>query len=44
MGLATIYVNLIINGKRTFKQVPKMLKEKVRTLLIEKELEEFIKD
>lgn len=42
MALAVIYVNLIIAEKRTFKQVPKFLKPKVRELLIAMELEELI--
>lgn len=42
--MAVIYVDLIIKGLRTFKQVPKRLKEKVKKLLIELELEEFLEE
>lgn len=40
--MAVIYVTLIIKGKRTFKQVPSILKEQVRQLLIDLELEHLI--
>ena len=39
--MALIYVDLIIKGLRTFKQVPKRLKNKVKNILIELELEEL---
>ena len=41
-SMAVIYVALIIKGKRTFASVPKTIKEKVRELLIDLELEELI--
>lgn len=33
--MAAIYANLIINGRKTFAQVPAKLKDKVREILIE---------
>lgn len=33
--MAAIYANLIINGRKTFAQVPAKLKDKVRDILIE---------
>lgn len=42
--MAVIYVALIIKGKRTFAQVPDRLKEQVRQLLIDLELEELIEE
>lgn len=40
--MAVIYVALIIKGKKTFAEVPARLKEAVRQLLIDLELEELI--
>ena len=40
--MAVIYVALIIKGKRTFAQVPSVLKASVRELLVELELESLI--
>lgn len=40
--MAVIYVALIIKGKRKFSQVPATIKEQVRQLLIDLELEELI--
>lgn len=40
--MAAVYVALIIKGKRTFASVPATLKEKVREMLIDLELEELI--
>ena len=40
--MAVIYVALIIKGKRTFSSVPETIKEQVRQLLIDPELEELI--
>ena len=40
--MAVIYVALIIKGKRTFSSVPEIIKEQVRQLLIDLELEELI--
>ena len=42
--MAVIYVALIIKGKKTFSQVPDRLKEQVRQLLIDLELEELIEE
>lgn len=42
--MAVIYVALIIKGKKTFAQVPDRLKEQVRQLLIDLELEELIEE
>ena len=40
--MATIYVALIIKGKRTFSSVPERIKEEVRQILIDLELEYLI--
>lgn len=40
--MAVIYVALIIKGKRTFSSVPATIKEQVRQILIDLELEELI--
>lgn len=40
--MAVIYVALIIKGKRTFASVPAVIKEQVRELLIDLELENLI--
>ena len=40
--MAVIYVALIVKGKRTFASVPETIKEKVRELLIDLELEELV--
>lgn len=42
--MAVIYVALIIKGKKTFSQVPDRIKEQVRQLLIDLELEELIEE
>lgn len=42
--MAVIYVALIIKGKRTFAQVPAAIKEQVRELLIDLELESLIEE
>lgn len=41
--MVIIYVQLIIKGKRTFESVPAILKEKVKQILIDMELEELAK-
>jgi hypothetical protein len=41
-SMAVIYVALIVKGKRTFASVPETIKEKVRVLLIDLELEELV--
>lgn len=40
--MAVIYVALIVKGKRTFAQVPAVIKEQVKELLIDLELESLI--
>lgn len=40
--MAVIYIQLILKGKRTYKQVPEKLKPQVKQLLIDLELEELI--
>lgn len=40
--MAVIYVTLIVKGKRTFKSVPSVIKEQVREMLIDLELEDLI--
>lgn len=40
--MAVIYATLIVKGKRTFASVPAILKEQVRQMLIDLELEELI--
>lgn len=40
--MAVVYATLIINGKKEFKKVPERLKEQVRQVLIDLELEELI--
>lgn len=40
-GMDVVYATLIINGYRTFKQVPRILKERVKQRLIELGLEEL---
>lgn len=40
--MAVIYVALIIKGKRTFESVPATLKQQVKELLIDLELESLV--
>lgn len=40
--MAMCYVTCIVAGTRTFKQVPKFLKAKVKELLISMDLEELV--
>lgn len=40
--MAVIYATLIVKGKRTFASVPKTLKEAVREILIDLELDHLI--
>ena len=40
--MAMLWASKIILGKKTFSQVPKLLKEQVREILIENGLEELI--
>ncbi|HFK7038848.1 MULTISPECIES: CD1375 family protein [Listeria] len=39
--MAAIYANLILNGVKTFSQVPKMLQDQVKELLIQLGCEEL---
>lgn len=39
--MAVIYATLIIKGKRTYAQVPTILKPKVKEILIDLDLEEL---
>lgn len=39
--MTMIYAQLIIKGKKTFKEVPDKLKEQVKSILIDLELEEL---
>lgn len=42
--MAVAYATLIVNGKRTFAQVPTLLREKVRQVLIDLECPELAAD
>lgn len=42
--MAVVYVTLIINGKKEFGDVPKLLKDKVKELLIDLDLKELIQE
>lgn len=42
--MAVVYATLIINGKKTFAEVPQVLKEKVRQVLIDLDLEELAQE
>lgn len=42
--MAMVYVSLIIKGKKTYSQVPKTLKEQVKEILIDLELEYLIEE
>jgi hypothetical protein len=41
-NMAVIYVALIVKGKRTYASVPDVLKEQVKEMLIDLELEDLI--
>lgn len=41
--IAELWVQEIINGNKTYEQVPRLLKDKVKAILIEKGLEELTK-
>lgn len=43
-NVAVIYATLIVNGKKTFADVPKLIKEKVRQVLIDLDLEELTQE
>ena len=40
--MAMLWVQQIINGKKTYSQVPRLLKEQVKELLIDSGLEELV--
>lgn len=42
--IAMLWANQIILGKKTYKQVPKLLKEQVREILIDAGMEELIEE
>ena len=42
--MAMLWAQMIMLGKRTFKQVPKLLKEQVREILIDSGCEELIEE
>ena len=42
--MAMVYVSLIIKGRRTFSSVPATIKEQVRQILIDCELEYLIEE
>jgi hypothetical protein len=39
--MAVIYATLIVKGKKNFSQVPELIKEQVRQILIDLECEEL---
>jgi len=39
-----VYATLIVKGSKTFAQVPAVLKEQVKAILIDLELEELARD
>lgn len=41
--MAIIYATLIMNGKKTYSQVPERLKEQVKQVLVDLELEDLAK-
>lgn len=42
--MAMLWAQQIMLGKKTFRQVPKLLKEKVKEILIDSGMEELITD
>lgn len=42
--MAVVYATLIINGKKRFSDVPALIKDKVRQVLIDLDLEELIQE
>ena len=40
--MAVIYVELIVKGKRTYADIPEVIKPQVREILIDLELEDLI--
>ncbi len=43
-NMAVVYATLIIKGKKKFSDVPLLLKEKVKEVLIDLDLEELIQE
>ena len=41
-NMAVIYVALILKGKRTFAEIPAVIKPKVKEMLVDLELEDLI--
>ena len=41
--MAVIYATLIVKGKKTYSQVPERLKEQVKQVLVDIELEDLAK-
>lgn len=41
--MAVIYATLIVKGKKTYSQVPERLKEQVKQVLVDLELEDLAK-
>lgn len=41
--MAVIYATLIVKGRKTFSQVPERLKEQVKQVLVDLELEDLTK-
>ena len=42
--MAVIYATLIVNGKKEFKDVPALIKEKVKQVLIDLDLEDLAQE
>lgn len=42
--MAVVYATLIINGKKQFSDVPALLKEKVRQVLVDLDLEDLAQE
>ena len=42
MKIAVLWANQIINGKATFAEVPRLLKEQVRQILVDSGLEHLV--
>lgn len=43
-NVAVVYATLIVNGKKQFKDVPELIKEKVRQVLVDLDLEELAQE
>ncbi len=42
--MAELYATLIIKGSRTYQDVPKLIRDKVKQVLIDLDLEELIQE